>query len=211
MALTLYGSPLSPYVRAVRVALSEKTVEHEVVPIGPSELQAPDYTKHHPFRKLPYLDIDGTSLFETSAILHFIDEAYESGSTLQPSDPLERAYSEQWMSAANSYLYPDAFTDFFFQIALAPHFGIPVDENRISASAERLSHHLSALTGGLKAKTLGASTMPTLGDILAAAIMMPLLEIEQGQALLKDAPLFAAWLNDLSERHSFQSTGPEIQ
>ncbi|MEM6436922.1 MAG: glutathione S-transferase N-terminal domain-containing protein [Cyanobacteria bacterium P01_D01_bin.115] len=94
MTMTLYGSALSPYVRAVRATFIEKGLNYEFVPIGPQELRSPEYATRHPFRKLPAMDVDGEPLYETSAIMRYIGEAHEGKAQLQPADSLARARSE---------------------------------------------------------------------------------------------------------------------
>ena len=188
MAITLYGSPLSPYVRAARAAFVEKGADYDFVPIGPVELRAPEYTKRHPFRKLPALDVAGTRIFETAAIMRFIDEAHPGEANLQPGDALARAHCEQWLSAANSYLYEAAFTGLFFQRALAPQFDIPVNEDLITASVDRTRECLVAVSEALELGELEGHSGPTLADLLVGANLILLEQIDEGEALLSKAP-----------------------
>lgn len=204
--MTLYGSTLSPYVRAVRATFVEKGLDYKFVPIGPKELQAPEYAARHPYRKLPSLDIDGEPLYETSAIMRYIDEAHEGKIQLQPTDPLTRARSEQWLSVANSYLYPDIFTGLFFQRALAPKFGMPVDEALIAASMEKTCSHLDIVSAALSSGGLASKDDLTLGDILIGAILLPLQGIDEGRNLLKAVPNVAGWVGNLAKRPSFTAT-----
>lgn len=206
MGIRLYGSPLSPYARASRAACAEKGVEYELVSIGPADLREPDYAKRHPFRKLPALDANGTRLFETSAIMRYIDEAYGGNVQLQPGDALARAQCEQWLSAANSYIYDAAFTGLFFQRALAPQFNIPVDEDLIASSIERTRECLIAVSDALALEELDRYETPTLADLLTGANLILLEQIEEGQSVLSEAPVVRDWLKRLSERPSFTST-----
>ena len=206
MTVTLYGSPVSPYVRASRTAFAEKNVDYDFVPIGPTELREPDYVKRHPFRKLPSLDVNGTRVFETSAILRFIDEAHPGDVQLQPSDALARAHCEQWLSAANSYIYDASFTGLFFQRALAPQFNIPVDEDLIASSIKRTRDCLAAVSDALALEELDRYDTPTLADLLVGANLVLLEQIEEGQSELSEAPAVRDWLERLSARPSFTST-----
>ncbi|MEO0817979.1 MAG: glutathione S-transferase family protein [Pseudomonadota bacterium] len=206
MPLTLYGAPLSPYVVAARWALAEKDVDYEFAPIGPADLRAPDYGLRHPFRKLPSLDVDGMTLFETSAIMRYIDEAFD-GPALQPNDPWARAQGEQWMSAANSYLYPVVFTGLVFQRAVAPQFELPVNEELVADSVSTTRGYLDIVSKALESGTLGAQAFVTLGDLFVAAILAPLNEIDEGRQLLSSAPRVANWLTKLSARPSFAAAG----
>ena len=206
MALTLFGSALSPYVRACRVVLVEKGLDYDFVPIGPPDLQAPDYVKRHPFRKLPSLDVDGVALFETSAIMRYVDESFDSGVLLQPGNSLDRAHSEQWISASDSYLYPDLFTGLYFQRALAPQFGMPVDEGLVCESVRKTRNHMAILADALSAGTLGREL--TLGDILVSAMLLPLQDIDEGQEILAEYKDVSNYLSTVAQRESFEKTKP---
>ncbi|MEM8802685.1 MAG: glutathione S-transferase family protein [Pseudomonadota bacterium] len=203
MPYKLYGSPLSPYMRAAQIVFAEHDIEYELVPIGPAELAAPDYGNLHPYRKLPTLDYDGERVFETSAIMHYIDAL--SDTPLQPGDPLQAARSNQWLSAANCYIYRDAFTNLYFKRVLAPQFGIEVDEDVIADGVEKSAGHLIHVEHAIAAGELGGAA-PHLGDILVGSVLILLRDIEEGRRLLEPHPRTTAWLNDLSVRPSFVAT-----
>ena len=206
MALKLYGAPLSPYVRSVRIAFIEKGLDYEFVPMGLADLQEQEYEQLHPFRKVPALGINGQSLYETSAIMRYIDEAHANEVKLQPSDPLERSYCEQWLSVGNSYLYRTAFTGFFFQKVLAPKFGMPSDNALMLASAEKMRRYIKIIATALSKGELGKNPQPMLSDILVSAILAPLQTIEQGREILAMDTSVVNWINSLVKRRSFIST-----
>ena len=197
----LYGSELSPYTRAVHITFTEKGINYSLESIGPDDLAAPDYDLKHPFRKLPALAVDGHCVFETSAIMRYIDEVNDDGVALQPDDPLKRAYCEQWLSAANSYLYGDVFTGLIFQRSYAANFGMPVNEELIASSASKTQTHLGIIAEALKTGSLGSGI--TLADILVGSILLPLKRIEEGRSLLNDVPRVSDYLAALSSRPSF--------
>lgn len=76
--LHLYGADYSVYVRAVRIALAEKEIEYALEPIDIFDAAGPadSYLKLHPFGKIPALHHGDFELFETTAILQYIDEAF---------------------------------------------------------------------------------------------------------------------------------------
>src|ERR1700730_7833697 len=84
----VFGAPYSVYVRAVRLALEEKGVAYELVPLhifapgGPSE----EHLQRHPFGKIPAFKHAGFHLYEAGAVTRYVDEAF-SGPALQPADP----------------------------------------------------------------------------------------------------------------------------
>lgn len=203
MSYRLYGSPLSPYMRAVQIVFAEHGIAYDLIPIGPAGLAAPDYGNLHPYRKLPALDHDGDRVFETSAIMTYIDERAEH--PLQPSDPLQRARSNQWLSAANSYIYRDAFTNLYFLRILAPQFGIAVNEDVIVEAAGQTALHLTNVEHALTRGELSGPIL-TLGDILVGCILVLLQDIDEGSKLLEPYSKTRVWLETLASRESFQST-----
>ena len=100
------GAPYSVYVRAVRLALEEKGVPYEIVPVdifatgGPP----PEHRARHPFGKIPAFEHAGFRLYEAGAITRYVDEAFP-GPRLQPEDPHGRARMNQIISILDSYAY----------------------------------------------------------------------------------------------------------
>ena len=69
----LSGVPLSNYVRAARIAFEEKGIGYELKVCRP---QTPEALAAHPWGKIPALRLGERRLFETSAILRYIDESF---------------------------------------------------------------------------------------------------------------------------------------
>ncbi len=205
MQYKLFGSPVSPYARAARITFAEKRIDYEFISIGPADLHAPDYETRHPFRKLPSLEFNGTHIFETAAIMGYVDQLPTSRTSLRPVDPLARAHCEQWLSAASSYLYDVAFTRYFFPKVLAPQFAMQVDPNLVQSATKPLRLHLTIIERAISEGQLGASQV-TLADLLVGAIYVPLLKIEDGAQLLATQPLVSTWVKSLTERQSFRET-----
>src|SRR4051812_28631495 len=62
--MKIYGFPLSPFVRKTLVALAEKGVEHELVPINPQQ-PTDDFAACSPFNKIPAMDDGGFRLADS--------------------------------------------------------------------------------------------------------------------------------------------------
>ncbi|TIT59992.1 MAG: glutathione S-transferase family protein, partial [Mesorhizobium sp.] len=102
----LYGADYSVYVRIARMALEEKGIDYELVPL---DVFATDgipawYLEHHPFGRIPAFEDDGFRLFETNAIARYVDEAFE-GPALQPADARGRARMGQMTGMLDAYGY----------------------------------------------------------------------------------------------------------
>ncbi len=104
-ALTLTGYEFSVYTRAARMAMAAKGVAHAYVEIDPFDpYQAGALHRLHPFGRVPVLDHDGFHLWETQAILDYVDSAFE-GPCLTPDAPNARARMRQVMGIVDSYTY----------------------------------------------------------------------------------------------------------
>ncbi|MDP6345818.1 MAG: glutathione S-transferase family protein [Alphaproteobacteria bacterium] len=85
--ITICGSPLSTYVRTARMAAIEKGIGHELRDMAPG---SDEIRALHPFGKIPVLRHGDLVLYETLAIVGYIDQAFD-GPPLQPADPVGRA------------------------------------------------------------------------------------------------------------------------
>jgi glutathione S-transferase len=98
MKLELVSFALCPFVHRSTILLHEKGVSFEIKYI---ELKnKPEwFLAISPRGKVPVLIVDGTALFESSAINEFLDETHPP--RIVPDDPLERARQRAWIEVAN--------------------------------------------------------------------------------------------------------------
>lgn len=91
-AVKLYGAAWSVYVRIVRLALEEKRVKYDLVEADVfAETGVPnEHLTRHPFGCIPAFQQGDFHLYETGAIVRYIDDAFP-GCKLQPADPRARA------------------------------------------------------------------------------------------------------------------------
>lgn len=90
--LKLYDSPSSPFCRRVRIALAEKGLAYEKIPVdlGKKENRSAEYLKMNPYGKVPVL-VDGDVIVYESAIINeYLDEQYRDP-PLMPDEPALRA------------------------------------------------------------------------------------------------------------------------
>ncbi len=80
------GPALSTYVRSVRHAQEEKGAPYRLEEINILEdaHQTPEHRARHPFAKVPAFEHDGFELYETVAMMLYVDETFE-GPSLQPT------------------------------------------------------------------------------------------------------------------------------
>ncbi|MGL6069981.1 glutathione S-transferase family protein, partial [Craterilacuibacter sp.] len=72
--IILHGVALSPYYTKVKIALIEKGVNYEEVFTPPSQDEV--FLSKSPMGKIPYVEINGFPLAESTAILEWLEDAY---------------------------------------------------------------------------------------------------------------------------------------
>lgn len=97
--ITIYGPDFSNYVRSVLLCCRIKGVKYRLLPPGR------DMMNMNPFRKVPVIEHNGEVVYETAAICRYIDRAF-SGPDLSSSEPIQLAWMDRWISAANCYFDP---------------------------------------------------------------------------------------------------------
>jgi hypothetical protein len=69
----VYSVPGSPFGRAVLATLEEKAASYRLLPVVPGTFRSPEHLARHPFGRVPVLEHDGFSLYESQAILRYLD------------------------------------------------------------------------------------------------------------------------------------------
>ncbi|WP_379072659.1 glutathione S-transferase family protein [Mesorhizobium sp. UC22_110] len=206
---TLYGADYSVYVRIARLALLEKHVDHELVPVDIFAAGGPPgwYRALHPFSRIPAFEHDGLKLFETTAIARYVDEAFE-GPALQPGQPRERAVMNQIVGMLDAYAYRTLVWDIYVETVSKPRDGNAVDETVVSAALPRAETCLATLAG-LKLPgpwLLGGQL--TLADLHAAPMFGYFMQAEMSAAMLARYPALSDWWQSMQARASFLATRP---
>ena len=88
----VHGPAYSTYTRTVRLALEEKGAGYKLdeVDILKGAGQDPAHLARQPFGKVPAFSHDGMTMYETSAITHYVDDVVP-GPKLQPRRGLPRS------------------------------------------------------------------------------------------------------------------------
>jgi len=99
--LTLVSHTLCPYVQRAAIALAEKGVpfERRYVDLA----NKPDwFLQISPLGKTPVLQVGEQTIFESAAILEFLEETQPE--PLHPADPVERARHRAWIEFGSAAL-----------------------------------------------------------------------------------------------------------
>lgn len=206
--VVVVGSPISPYTRAVRIALAEKGVAYTLKPVAP---HAPEAGAIHPFGRIPALYDGPLQFYETRAILRYIDEAFDGPSLMPMGGVTSRARAEQWYSAMNDYGYDAIVKRYVLQYMFPSGAGGQPDRAIIDAALPDIDRVLATLDEGYGKRDFLVGNGPCIADYLAAPLLYTLSKMPEGPALL------AKYLNVqraqavMQARPGFISAEPDLE
>ena len=209
MSLTVYGAPLSPFVRKVRLFLAEKALDYQleiILPFG-----QPDwYRELSPLGRIPALKDDDFSLADSSVICQYLEERHPQPALLG-RDAQERARIRWLEKYADYELAPLCTFAVFRNRALKPSMGQSCDEAAVqTALQEKLPPHFDYLEKTLGSAAYFVGEQLSLADL---AIACQLINMAHGGEQL-DAqrwPNLAAHQQRILARASVQGVLPGEQ
>lgn len=106
MALTFFYGSGSPYSWRVFLALEHKKADYEprLLSFSEGEHRKPEFLAVNPRHKVPAIQDGDFSLYESSAMLEYLEERFPEGPRLFPGNLRERALIRRRISEADSYL-----------------------------------------------------------------------------------------------------------
>jgi glutathione S-transferase len=206
---TLYGFPVSPNVRAARLAFAERVVTVDFREIGLDTLALAAYAAINPFRKMPALQHGALTLYETPAILTYAN-SLGKGASLVPADAVAQARMWQFVGIAQHYLYPKAVMELYFHRVLAQLFGLEASPAIAEAAIPAVTIQFDVLEAALQAGPYLAGNALSFADLYCGPMVDYAARTKDGAALLAARPALAAWLGRLRQRDSFRSTLPSM-
>lgn len=202
----VHSIPGSPYGRAVFATLVEKGVSYRLMPVAPGTLKVEPHTLRHPFGRVPVLEHGGFMLYETQAIVRYLDRVVPDPA-LTPADPASAARMDQVMNVCDWYLFQGVGNVIAFQRIVGPRLlGLTTDEPAIAQAmpkAHAVFRELSRLLGD---NSYFAGDRLTLGDLMIAPQLDFLAQTPEWAALIVDAPNLVSWLARMNERACMKQT-----
>src|SRR5438477_5915099 len=203
----VYGPAGSTYVWSTRLALAEKGVAHELVEVGFGQHREAPHLARHPFAKVPAFEHDGFALYETQAILRYIDEGFPVA-PLQPTDLHEFSRMNQIMGIVDAYAWPSIAAGVLFNRVLAPRMGLAVNEEAVAAAIPRARLCLSEIARLAGDQPFLVGERISLADLMVFPLLYYFEKMPEGVPLFAEQPSLKAWLRRIEERQSFAVTKP---
>jgi glutathione S-transferase len=198
--------PGSPFARSVLATLEEKGASYRLAPVPLGTFQSPEHLARHPFGRVPVLDHGGFRLYETQAILRYLDRVLPKP-PLTPDDAKRAARMDQVMNVNDWYLFQGVGNVIVFQRVIGPQLlGREPDEAVIEAAMPKARAVFNELARLLDAQTFFAGESISLADLLVAPAVAFFTATPEWAELGKPHANLVAWLQRMEARPSMKAT-----
>ena len=202
--LQIIGIPQSTYVRIVRMVAHEKGAPYQFVVAPP---QSPDVKAIHPAGKVPEMRHGARTMFESSAIAHYIDTHFD-GPPLTPRDPHGDREVEMWISYINTMIDPLLIRRYLFSYLFPKTQDKKPDRAAIDAMLPELEREIEVLDKALARTGHLVGDKLTIADIYLLPILAYVRQTPEGGPLIAKAKNLSAFFDRHAERESFKATVP---
>jgi len=210
MNVTLYGYKFSVYTWIARATLLEKGVPYKYSEINPFSPTFDDaYLQLHPFKRVPVLEHDGYTLYETSAITRYIDRAF-AGPQLQPTNAKELGRMAQIVSIIDAYAFQPMMREAFTNRVYCKKFDLPADEVIYADAMVESRAVLRAINHLVGTSPFLCGDNISLADLQLAPVIDYFQMFDEGQQMLNEFEKVSNWYNSIRVRHSIETTRPPI-
>jgi glutathione S-transferase len=207
--MKVYGHPISIMTSQVLCLLDEKGWEADfvVVDIHALEQKQPAHLLRHPFGHIPVIEDDGFWLYETPAILRYIEHARPAPS-FTPAGAHGQARMDQWLCTEQAYLKP-VMGKLLARIG-AKIFGLedpgpaPVEQGR-----RDIVRVFDVMAAHLDRSEYLAGASPSLADLSWTAFFPHLLEAGCGD-LIAERPALSSWWDRVGQRPAWLRTREKL-
>ena len=207
--LVVHTVPGSPYGRTVLVALEEKGAPYRVAPVAPGTSRSAAHLALHPFGRVPVIEHGAFRLYETQAILRYIERTTPTPS-LTPADPTAAGRMDQLMNVNDWYLFQGVANVIVFERLLAPRIvGRAADETAIAAAMPKAHAVFEVLARELGDQPYFVGDTLTLADVLLAPQLDFFGEAPEWEPLTARHANLRAWVERMRVRPSVAATTRE--
>jgi glutathione S-transferase len=200
----VHSVPGSPYGRAVFATLEEKGARYRLAPVNPQTRKSEPHILRHPFGRVPVLEHDGFMLYETQAILRYLDRILPQPS-LTPADPRAAGRMDQAMNISDWYLFQGVNNVIGFQRLVKPRLvGEPADEAVVAQAMPQARIVFGELSRLLGDQAYFAGGAPSLADMMIAPQLDFLRQTPEWPTLTSQN--LTSWLDRMVARASLKAT-----
>ena len=202
----IHSVPGSPFGRAVMIALEEKGAPYRLAPVAPGTMRTPEHLACHPFGRVPYLKHGDFTLYETAAIMRYVDRVLPEPK-LTPANPQAAARMDQLMNINDWYLFQGVANVIGFHRIIRPRLmGLDADEDAIAAAMPKAHLVFGELSRLLDRGPYFVGESITLADVMLAPQLDFFVATPEWEPLTAKSPTIRQWLDRMNARPSMRAT-----
>ena len=202
----VHSFPGSPFGRAVMATLEEKGASYRLAPLPPGGARSPEHLTRQPFGRVPAMEHDGFGLYETQAILRYLDRVLPHPA-LTPADAKRAARMDQVMNVNDWYLFHGVGNVIVFHRIVGPRLlGLAPDEAAIANAMPKAHVVFAELARLLGEQSFFAGEGISLADLLVAPALDFFTGTPEWSVLGAPHANLVAWLERMEARPSMKAT-----
>ena len=201
--IIFYGTPQSTYVRTVRLLLAEAKIDYNLKDVGifNGDNETEEYLAKNPFGKVPTVQVDGITIYETAAITYYINEGI-AGGKFAPPDLLMQTKMRQIMAIIDNYLYPPAVGTIVIQNLIVPQQGGDIDREAVEKAIVPTMKALEAIEDLFVGDPFLVGSMISIADFYLIPIFVYLEQTPEFEAVTSHVPKLKKWWDEVKNLSS---------
>lgn len=188
----------SSYLWSMMQIAHEKGLSYELRELA---LNSPEHLALHPFGKMPILQYGEVYIYESLAIAHYLDHAFD-GPALQPADARGQADMLRWISIVNAYVFP-VMNRFFKERVAKPSWGFEPDAEFVENAIPPLIKQVGLIDAAVAQGVFLVGDRLTLADCFLFPNFLFFGRTPEGARMIAEAPHAKRWLDRMTSRVSY--------
>ena len=170
MAVDFYHGHGSPFSWRVWLALEAKAVPYElkVLSFQNEETKKPEFKALNPRGQVPTIVDGGFAIWESLAILEYLDERFTTGVKLYPGDAASRGRVRRLVMEIEGYLYNEGISPIVDELFWSGDKG--PSQERVTKAREKLASELEYMAKELRGKFLAGDTLSAADCVLGPCL-----------------------------------------
>jgi len=202
----VHATPGSPFSRSVMATLEEKGAHWRLAALKPGTSKQEPHLSRHPFGRMPVLEHNDFTIYETQAILRYLDRVLAEPK-LTPDEPKAAARMDQVMNINDWYLFHGVGNVIVFHRVVGPRvMGLKPDEAAIEAAMPKARKVFCELARLLGEQPFFAGDAISLADLMVAPAIGFFIETPEWAELGAPHQNLVAWLARMEARPSMRAT-----
>jgi glutathione S-transferase len=170
MAVDFYHGHGSPFSWRVWLALEAKAIPYnlKVLSFQNEDTKKPEFKAINPRGHVPTIVDGGYAIWESLAILEYLDERFTTGAKLYPGDAMGRGRVRRLVMEIENYVYNEGVSPIVDELFWSGDKG--PDQERVAKARDKLKEELENMAKELKGKFLAGDTLSAADCVLGPCL-----------------------------------------